>query len=151
MANPGSKALIDELMSMKKRMESLYAESVGKTPVGCSDDGGDAVWQPLVDVYETDDAWLALVDLPGVLEEDLEVKVEHSRLVIEGRRTGIRQRADDDSAIRRERPQGKFRCDLVLGEDLQVDQVKAELNRGVLTVEIARKIQTARKIMVRHD
>jgi HSP20 family protein len=151
LSNPADRALLQELMGMKKRMDSLYAESCAErlqepsTEEHCSD------WQPLVDVYETDSDWTAVVDLPGVVEENLEVNAEPSRLIIQGTRYGCAKQPDDTTAIRTERPTGRFRRELALPENLSGDQVKAELNRGVLTVQIAKQVQASRKITVRHD
>ena len=151
MSNPADKALLEELMGMKKRMESLYAESFAENMPESSTEDHSSVWQPLVDVYETESEWTAVVDLPGVVEENLEVNVESSRLIIQGTRYGSAKQPDDAVAIRNERPLGRFRRELALPENLSGDQVKAEINRGVLTVQIAKQAQAVRKITVRHD
>jgi HSP20 family protein len=145
------RALLEELMGMKKRMDSLYAERFTERTQESSGDDHSSVWKPLVDVYETEGDWNAVVDLPGVVEENLVVNVERSRLVIQGTRYSSATAPDDATAIRNERPMGRFRRELVLPEKLIGDQVKAELNRGVLTVKIAKKAEAARKITVRHD
>jgi len=142
---------LEELMVMKKRMESLYAESVAKLAQESSADAQTPVWLPLADVYETEDAWAAVVDLPGVLEENLEVKVERSRLVIQGTRDRLARQLHDGTGMQGERPVGRFCRELTLPENLAGDQIRATLNRGVLTVEIAKKVHPVRKIAVRHD
>jgi HSP20 family protein len=151
LSNPADRALLKEMMGMKKRMDSLYAESCAERVQGPSTDESTSVWQPLVDVYETGSDWTAVVDLPGVDEEHLEVNAEPSRLIIQGTRYGSPKQPDDAVAVRNERPLGRFRRELALPENLSRDQVKAELNRGVLTVQIAKKAQAVRKIIVRHD
>lgn len=151
MNKPADRALLEELMGMKKRMDSLYAERFAERLQESSTDDPYPVWQPLMDVYETEAVWTAVVDLPGVVEENLEVKVERSRLVIQGTRSGSPKQPDDATAIRNERPTGRFHRELALPENLSGDQIKAELNRGVLTVQIAKKAQAGRKITVRHD
>jgi HSP20 family protein len=147
----GTKALVEELIDMKKRMEGLYAESVGKVERGPATQDQSPAWQPSVDVYECDATWTVVADLPGVLEENLEVKVERSCLVIQGTRDGLVTDSGHGEAVQSERPHGGFFRELALPDGLAADQVKAELNRGVLTVEIAKKVHAGRKITVRHE
>jgi HSP20 family protein len=145
------KALVEELIGMKQRMEGLYAESTGKRERKPEPQDESPAWQPLVDVYESDAAWMAVADLPGVLEEKLEVKVEGSDLVIQGTRSGLVKDAGQGKIVQSERPQGRFARKLVLPDGLAMDLVKAELNRGVLIVEIAKNVDAGRKIPVRRE
>jgi len=146
-----NRALVEELIGMKKRIEGLYAESTGKGECNAEPRDESPAWQPLVDVYESDATWTVVADLPGVLEENLEVKVERFCLVIQGTRVGLVTDSGRGETVQSERPHGGFFRELALPDGLAADQVKAELNRGVLTVEIAKKVHAGRKITVRHE
>jgi HSP20 family protein len=44
-------------------------------------------WNPSVDLYETEDAFILEADLPGVKANDVEIEIENSDLVLRGCRT----------------------------------------------------------------
>jgi HSP20 family protein len=150
-SNPDNKALVKELISMKKRMDRLYSESFISAVEESKPQGEPATWQPLVDVVETDEAWMAIADLPGVMDKDLEVKVEQSQLIIRGTRHGLPEPCPGQDVIHNERPFGKFCRELPLPEALLGAEVKAELSRGVLTVVMLKKAASSRKITVRPE
>jgi HSP20 family protein len=143
-ANP----LVDELLVMKQRMDTLYAESFGATQKQNESPETKEDWVPALDILETEDAWMALIDLPGVADEDLQLEIENLRLTVKGvRRTG---RARNNAQIlQAERPSGRFNRVVTLPETAASDQVKAELINGVLTIEIPKNGQNVRKIPVR--
>jgi HSP20 family protein len=150
-SNPANKALLEELMSMKKRMDRLYSESFTSTAEESKPHEQPAAWQPLVDVVETGEAWMAIVDLPGVMDKDLEVKVEQSHLIIRGARQGWSEPSSGQDVIHNERPFGRFCRELPLPEALLGAEVKAELSRGVLTVVMVKMAPSSRKITVRPE
>jgi HSP20 family protein len=140
--------LVDELMVMKQRMDTLYAESFGATREQTESPETTEDWEPAMDIVENEDAWMALIDLPGVADEDLQLEIESTRLTIKGvrRRSGTRANAQ---VVQSECPIGRFSRAVTLPETAAREQVKAELSNGVLTIEIPNNGQTARKIPVR--
>lgn len=79
---------------------------------------------PPVDVRETADSYQIVVDLPGVARDDLDVRVEKSRLQIFGLR-----RLADGRAVRYQRT---FR----LGPAVESGGIEARLQSGVLEVTL---------------
>ena len=127
-------ALMEEVLRLKRRMDSLYERSFPAAPEGREDEPpGGCDFEPAFDIFEGPAGWRAVVDLPGVRDEDLKVEVAGSHLTVSGRRP----RGEDSqglSPVRTGRPLGAFRVafDLPAGADLEA--VSAELRRGVLTV-----------------
>lgn len=72
-------------------------------------------------------------DVPGVDGDDIDVTVENNELTITAERPW---RDDDHTVVAAERPHGTFRRQLMLGDTLDVEELKADLDRGVLTVRI---------------
>jgi HSP20 family protein len=70
-----------EAMEMLARAERLHRQ--GFPPGRAS---GRPVWEPPVDMLETDEQVLIIVALPGVRAEDAEAAIEGGDLVISGRR-----------------------------------------------------------------
>ncbi len=81
---------------------------------------------PLVDVYENDDEFLLLVDLPGVVTDRLRVDVDQDELTLEGRRLD----SDED-----QRWLG-YRRSFKLPGGTDYDKVNAELKQGVLWLHL---------------
>ena len=62
-------------------------------------------WTPLVDIEETDDAWLVEAELPGVKQEDIDVEVSDSEVAISGE---LKERERKGILRRRTRRTGQF-------------------------------------------
>ena|ERR1700738_1858739 len=95
------------------------------------------------------DQFIVAIDVPGTDPNDIDVTVERNVVDITARRQAIRQEGDE--VIVDERPQGEFRRQLFLGENLDSDSLSAACDRGVLTLTIAvseaskpRKVQISR-------
>jgi HSP20 family protein len=87
-----------------------------------------------MDAYRRGDRFYVHLDLPGVVSESIDLTCEESVLTIQAERR-FEQR-EDDEVIVSERPQGAFRRQLFLSEGLDQDQIKANYENGVLTLEI---------------
>jgi HSP20 family protein len=80
------------------------------------------------------DEFIVSIDVPGTAAEDIDLTVERNVVEITTRRQPIRQEGDE--VIVDERPQGEFRRQLFLGDNLDPDHLSAICDRGVLTLTI---------------
>jgi HSP20 family protein len=87
-----------------------------------------------MDAYRRGDRFYIHLDLPGVDPTSIELTCERNVLSIEAERSY--QRESDDQVIVSERPQGQFRRQLLVGDALDTDQIKADYHNGVLTIEV---------------
>lgn len=140
-------AVFSELFKMKQQMDSLYAESVAcvEAPASAVRESAmvaaepEETWEPLVDILENDEEWMALLDLPGVHQADLNVELANGRLTVNGQRPTPVSGAEGFSAVHSERPVGLFQRQFQLPEELAEDRVEAQLQHGVLTIRIAKQ------------
>ncbi len=88
---------------------------------------------PLADLEETDDAYVAEIELPGVKLEDLSVEVAGRRLTVTGER---KERERVGILRRRTRTVGRFQYEVLLPGELDESGVEASLHEGVLTVRV---------------
>ena len=112
-----------------------------------SDGDGGAPFIPLVDIEETEDAWIVEADVPGVKPEDVDVEVRGSELAISGE---IKEREREGILRRRTRKTGEFDYHITLPGDADAENIEAELRDGVLAVRIPKPEQERpRRIDVR--
>jgi HSP20 family protein len=96
---------------------------------------------PALDVRETEDGYLVLVDLPGVKSEDVAVELIDQVLTISGSRAPV----ETGEAQRLERPSGSFVRRLTLPKGVDSDKVVAEYKEGVLEVRIPKRAEAKPK------
>ena len=88
---------------------------------------------PLADLEETDEAYLAEIELPGVKIDDLSVEVAGRRLTVTGER---KERERLGILRRRTRTVGRFHYEVILPGEVDEEGVTASLHEGVLTVRV---------------
>jgi len=92
-----------------------------------------SVWCPPTDVYETDDAIVARMEIAGMRDEDFEVSVENNTLHIVGDRSDFpERRAYHQMEIRF----GKFAVTISLPKPVDVEKASAEYQDGFLVVHL---------------
>jgi HSP20 family protein len=97
------------------------------------DGNGVAPFIPLVDIEETEDAWIVEAELPGVRKEDVNVEVRGSEVAISGE---IKEREREGILRRRMRKTGEFDYHVTLPGEADAERIEARLEDGVLTVRI---------------
>lgn len=96
----------------------------------------EPVFSPQVDIIEKKDSVVILADMPGVSKENVDVMLEEGVLTIEGRVEGD---WPEDLELQREEYQvGSFHRRFAVGEGLDVDNVEATMEEGVLRLCIAK-------------
>ncbi|KAK9123812.1 hypothetical protein Sjap_013414 [Stephania japonica] len=92
-----------------------------------------------IDWKETPEAHVFKADLPGLKKEEVKVEVEEGRVLqISGERSKEKEEKND-KWHRLERTSGRFLRRFRLPEDAKVDQVKAAMENGVLTVTVPKE------------
>lgn len=101
---------------------------------------------PPVSVWESDTGLVVEVEVPGVRQTDLDVSVEDGILTI----TGTRKLSDHTGELKHSDCRcGDFNRSMKLHESLDPTSINAELEDGVLTLSIARRVEAQpRKIPV---
>lgn len=92
-----------------------------------------------VDWYDGDEAYLVVVDLPGVATEDVRVRVDRGRLDIDARRRKAEVR---DHEVHVENRSISADVELPLPPDATDQGASAAMDRGVLEIRLPKRSAT---------
>ena len=102
-----------------------------------------------MDVWEAEDGYHVALDLPGVDPSSVDITSERNVLTIRAERAPEYQ--EGQSVLVAERPQGSFTRQLQVGDALDVQNVQASYNNGVLRLLIPMsQAAQPRRIEVQH-
>jgi HSP20 family protein len=93
---------------------------------------------PPVDVYEDGQQLVLKLEVPGVRQEDLDIRVENQTLTVKGERK-FEKNEKEENFHRIERRYGSFTRSFTLPQTVNTDSVKAGYEHGVLTISLAKK------------
>jgi HSP20 family protein len=105
-------------------------------------------WTPPVDIYEAQDRVVLRADIPGMKQEEIDIRVENNVLLIRGeRRLDPSQKREE--FLRIERPLGTFSRSFSLPPTADQGRISAEYRNGVLEVTLAKRVEAqARSVKV---
>ncbi len=106
-------------------------------------------WRPSVDIFENKNQIILKFDVPGMSSEDIDIKVDDIILTISGeKKFGKKKEEREYHCI--ERSHGAFSRSFKLPGSADPEKVKANYDKGVLRLEIAkRESEQARKIKIK--
>ncbi len=142
-ASPGSRWTrgVDPFERMRELMQLDPLEEIGRM-LGGREQGWGFV--PAFEVKETKDAYIFKADLPGVKENDLDITLTGERITISGKRETEKQE-DSDRFYAYERSFGSFTRSFTLPEGVDVEHCSAELQEGVLHLQVPKLPQVQPK------
>jgi HSP20 family protein len=88
---------------------------------------------PAADVRETETGWHMEVDLPGLTEKDVEVKLDNNLLTIASRKEQ-KQEEKKNGYLLRERRTSSFCRSFVLPDEVDREKIEAAFANGVLSL-----------------
>jgi HSP20 family molecular chaperone IbpA len=94
---------------------------------------------PAVDIHENEEEILLYVDMPGVIKEDISVNIENGKLLL----SGVRMVKNTGSQHYEEFGDVEYRRLFSVPQTIAVENVRAELNKGVLILHLP-KAETAK-------
>lgn len=91
---------------------------------------------PPINIFEVDDKYAIIAELPGVKRDDIDVEVQRNRVRISGRKEV--DYGDAASVHRRERQAGDFDRTFAMPFEIDVGGVQAECRDGILSLLLPR-------------
>ncbi|MDB0569963.1 Hsp20/alpha crystallin family protein [Ralstonia solanacearum] len=106
---------------------------------------------PAVDIAETDKSYEITAELPGLTEQDIEVKLANGGLTIKGEKQEEKEEKEKGYFLH-ERRFGAFERAFRLPDGVDVNKIEATFKNGVLTVTLPKTMEAqteAKKIEVK--
>lgn len=94
------------------------------------------IWRPLTDVVETAEGIMLMMEMPGVVADDVDITLERRVLTVRGR--GSSPQPDRFRLVHLEFEPGDYERSFVLSEDFDAARIEAVLKDGVLTLRLPR-------------
>ncbi len=124
----------DPFSALHREMNRLFDDVYRGVPMPRVS-SGEFQLAPSMDVTETKDAYGVAVELPGVDEKDVEVKLADGMLTIKGEKK-YEKTEDEEGRHLVERSYGSFMRSLSVPSDVDASRISAEFSKGVLKVAL---------------
>jgi len=157
----------EDLLDMQRQMESLMNAlgtttgaavprlTTGATTTGGGDVGGRGLtttgggggkrgWSPSLDVCETDKSLVVHAELPGCSKEDIKLSIDNNRLVLQGKKRA-HKKEKGENWVRRERFRGSFYRSLPLPRNVEVENIQANYDNGILEIVVPKSQALAKR------
>ena len=124
------------------RMNRLFRESY--SPEGPEEALTTTSYAPPVDIYEDEHNITLKLEVPGIDEKDIDVRIEGNTLTVHGERK-IEKEEKEENFRRVERQYGEFTRSFTLPSSVDPGQVSAHYDKGVLKINLAKKAEAKPK------
>ena len=131
-----------EFTTLQDRMNRLFRESYG--PEGREESLTSTPFAPPVDVYEDEHNVTLKIEVPGIEEKDLDIRVENNTLTVHGERK-FEKEEKEENYRRIERQYGSFTRSFTLPSTVDSDGIQANYEKGVLKIKLAKKAEAKPK------
>jgi len=133
-----------EFVTIQDRMNRLFRDSFGPEGTNEAEALRATTFAPPVDVYEDEHNVTLKIEVPGIDEKDIDVRIENNTLTVHGERK-FEKEEKEENYRRVERQYGSFTRTFTLPSTVDQESVQADYERGVLKVKLAKKAEAKPK------
>jgi len=130
-----------EFSTLQDRMNRLVRDSFSE---GREEALTTTSFAPPVDVYEDEHNVTLKIEVPGIDEKDIDVRIENHTLTVHGERK-FEKEEKEENYRRVERQYGSFTRTFTLPNSIDPEHVTANYDKGVLKVKLAKKAEAKPK------
>ena len=131
-----------EFSTLQDRMNRLFRDSYG--PEGREESLTTSNFAPAVDVYEDEHQVTLKIEVPGVDEKDIDVRIENNVLTVHGERK-FEKEEKEENFRRVERQYGSFTRTFTLPNTVDSENVQANYDKGILKITLPKKAEAKPK------
>jgi HSP20 family protein len=133
------KRILDEFKELERQMgRMLRSTSLSRTIPNSSCGGGG--WQPDVDVYETADEIIVLMDTAGIDMDNMTVTAEKNSLTVQGRRC-LPKRGNVCCIHQLEIEMGFFNRTISFPVSVLIDATAFSCHNGILEIKMPKEVK----------
>ncbi len=127
-----------DMVTLREKMNRMFEDVFA----GRSEDKdlSASTWAPAVDIFETESELVMTVEIPGIDEKDIEIKIEDNTLTLKGERK-FEKETKEENYHRIERSYGSFYRAFTLPNSIDPDKILAEHENGVLKITMAKRLE----------
>ena len=126
-----------DLVNVHDAMDRLFSDFFG-TGLDRGDKVLGTVWNPYVDIAETDDEIMVSAELPGIGKDDVKISLHDNTLILRGEKKQQNQEKKENYH-RVERSYGAFQRSISLPAATESNKIKAKFKDGVLRITLPKK------------
>ena len=128
-----------EVSALQNRVNSLFRDfTEGESSMTT------ASFTPAVDIYEDAQKVVLKLEVPGIEEKDLDVRVENHTLTVKGERK-FEKEEKEENFRRVERRYGSFNRSFTLANTVNAEDVSADYTNGVLKIRLGKRAEAKPK------
>jgi HSP20 family protein len=129
-----------EFTTLQDRMNRLFRDSYGDHEEALT----TSTFAPAVDVYEDEHNVVLKIEVPGIDEKDIDVRVENNTLTVHGERK-FEKEEKEENFRRVERQYGSFTRSFTLPNAVDTNSIQADYDKGILKISLAKKAEAKPK------
>jgi HSP20 family protein len=131
-----------EFSPLQDRINRVFRES--RSQGGHDEPLTASSFAPAVDVYEDEHTVTLKIEVPGIDEKDIDVRLENNTLTVHGERK-IEKEEKEENYRRVERQYGSFTRTFTLPTTVDSEKVSATYDKGVLKIALPKKAEAKPK------
>ena len=133
-----------ELTTLQDQMNRLFRETYGPTSSGREESLASGSFVPPVDVYEDEHNIVLKMEVPGIDQKDIDIRLENNVLTVRGERK-FEKEEKEENFQRVERRYGAFARSFTLPNTVDTENVQADYENGVLKLTLAKRAEAKPK------
>src|SRR5882762_891559 len=131
-----------EFATLQDRMNRLFRDP--RVSEGHDESLTTTAFAPPVDVYEDEHNITLKIEVPGIDEKDIDVRIENNTLTVHGERK-FEKEEKEENYRRVERQYGSFTRTFNLPHTVDAEKVQADYDKGVLKITLPKKAEAKPK------
>jgi HSP20 family protein len=134
-----------ELANLQDRMNRLFTQPVAAFGNFANEESlTQGSFVPPVDVYEDEHSIQLKMEVPGIEEKDIDIRLENNLMTVRGERQFSKE-TKEENYHRIERRYGSFSRSFTLPNTVNPEDVKADYDKGVLTIRLGKRAEAKPK------
>jgi HSP20 family protein len=131
-----------DVVALQNRMNSIFQDFSRSN--GDNEQITAAGFVPPVDIYEDEHKLVLKLEIPGIRQEDLDVRMENNTLSVRGERS-FESEGKEENFHRVERRYGSFYRGFTVPNTIDPESIQADYDAGILRIELQKRAETKPK------